>query len=68
MADKLKVVIIGCGRQGDEHSKGISSFADAELVGFYDVMPEAARLLSQKYGGTPYASLEEMLDKERPDA
>ncbi len=68
MADKLKVVIIGCGRQGDEHSKGISSFTDAELVGFYDVVPNAAKSLSQKYGGTPYENLEEMLDKERPDA
>ena len=68
MSDKLKVVIIGCGRQGDEHGKYISSFPDAKLVGFHDVIPEAAQKLAQKYGGNAYSNLAEMLDKEKPDA
>jgi len=68
MKDKLKVVIVGCGRQGREHSRGISTFPDAELVGFYDVVPEAAAALAKEFGGKPYSDLQEMLDSERPDA
>jgi len=48
--------------------QGITTFQDVDLVGFYDVVPEAAKSLSQKYGGvTTYSDLETMFNEAKPD-
>ncbi|MFP3219687.1 MAG: Gfo/Idh/MocA family oxidoreductase [Candidatus Marsarchaeota archaeon] len=68
MADKLKVVYVGCGGIAEAHARGVATFPDVQFAGFYDVVPEAARSFAQKYGGEAYPSVGEMLDKVKPDA
>ncbi|MGC9175394.1 MAG: Gfo/Idh/MocA family protein [Thermoprotei archaeon] len=68
MADKIRAAFVGCGGIADAHAKGMITFNDVELVGFYDVVPEAARSLSQKYGGVAvYSDIVTMINQAKPD-
>lgn len=68
MSDKLRVSFVGCGGIADAHAKGISTFQDVEIVGFYDAVKEAANSLSAKYGGVPvYDELATMINESKPD-
>ncbi|MGC8674747.1 MAG: Gfo/Idh/MocA family protein, partial [Thermoprotei archaeon] len=68
MADKVRAAFVGCGGIADAHAKGITTFQDVQLVGFYDVVPDAAKSLSQKYGGvTVYTDIESMFNEAKPD-
>lgn len=67
MAEQVCFGIIGCGVIGPTHAKAISGLPDARLVAVADVIAEQAQHLADRYGATPYANVQEMLDSEQLD-
>ena len=65
--NRLKSAIVGCGGIAQVHAAVLSHQETAELAAFCDIRPERAQKLAETYGGNPYGSLEEMLEKERVD-
>ncbi|GIV72588.1 Gfo/Idh/MocA family protein [Caldilinea sp.] len=56
-----KVGIIGTGSIADVHLDSWRRMPGVELVGYYDLVPEAATRAAQRYGGRSFASLEALL-------
>ena len=63
----MKAAIVGCGNIAAVHAKSISRLEEAELLAAADIRPERAEKYTEEYGCRAYGSLEEMLEKERPD-
>ena len=57
---KLKVAVIGAGMMGKNHIKTYKNMADVELVGVYDVFPEAAKSAAEMFGIKAFSSMEEV--------
>jgi UDP-N-acetylglucosamine 3-dehydrogenase len=57
----LKVGICGCGFIGKIHAKSWKAQPGAAFTGCFDASANAAGVLAQEYGGTAFASFEEML-------
>ena len=58
----VKVGIIGCGKITEvRHAPEYAENPEAQIVGFYDYVPEKAEKLAEQYGGTVYKSVEDML-------
>ncbi len=54
--------IIGCGKIAQvRHIPEYAEHQDAKLLGFYDINQERAGELARQYGGTAYATAEELL-------
>ena len=54
--------IIGCGKIAQvRHIPEYAEHKDAKLLGFYDINQERAAALAEQYGGTAYATVEELL-------
>ena len=54
--------IIGCGKIAQvRHIPEYAEHKAAKLLGFYDINKERAAALAQQYGGTAYATVEELL-------
>ena len=54
--------IIGCGKIAQvRHIPEYAENKDAKLLGFYDINKERAAALAEQYGGTAYATVEELL-------
>ena len=69
MADtKLRVAVVGCGNIAGPYAKTMQPFEQIELVGATDVDPQRAQQYVATYGGTAYASLEELLADDAVDA
>ncbi len=67
--EKIRFGIVGCGYQTTKNMAPAMSQSDsAYAVGFYDPERHRAESLSSKYGGTPYASLVELLADEKVEA
>ena len=47
--DMLKIALLGCGRIGALHAENIMANANANLCVVYDIIPDAAHFLAQKY-------------------
>ena len=61
--------IIGCGKIAQvRHIPEYAQHKDAKLVGFYDINQERAAALAEKYGGTAYATVEDLLANPEIDA
>jgi len=65
MAEKLRFGIIGCGVIGPTHAEAINSLPDAQLIAVADTIEARAQKLADKYNVTPYADIQEMLDREQ---
>lgn len=63
----MKSVIVGCGNIAAVHAASLDLLEGCELVGFADIKKERAESFAARYGGKAYASLEEMLQAEKPD-
>ncbi|HYF79050.1 MAG TPA: Gfo/Idh/MocA family oxidoreductase [Symbiobacteriaceae bacterium] len=61
----LGFAVIGCGRIAPNHGQAIAALEDAVLVAAADVIKERAVVYTDRFGGEPYMSYKEML--ERPD-
>jgi len=54
--------IIGCGKIAQvRHIPEYAENRDAKLLGFYDINQQRAAALAEQYGGTAYATVEELL-------
>ena len=61
--------IIGCGKIAQvRHIPEYAEHKDAKLVGFYDINQQRAAALAEQYGGTAYATVEELLSNPEIDA
>ena len=61
--------IIGCGKIAQvRHIPEYAEHKDAKLLGFYDINRERAAALAEQYGGTAYATVEELLANPDIDA
>lgn len=68
-ADRIGVVVIGTGGMGQLHAQNCAESPDAELVGLYDVVPEAARRVAAQFGVKKvYESLNDAVGESRADA
>lgn len=58
----VKVGIIGCGKISEvRHAPEYTENPNAEIVGYYDALPQRAQLLANMFGGQVYAGVEELL-------
>jgi predicted dehydrogenase len=68
-SDPIGVVVIGTGGMGQLHVQNCVESPDAELVGVYDVAPEAARRVAAQFGVKKvYESLIDAVGEPRADA
>ncbi len=67
MEKKLGFGIIGCGFISAHHAQAILHTEGAFLAGATDVHEENAQKFCQKFGGTPFRSVEEMLASDKVD-
>lgn len=66
--EKIKAAQIGCGGRNGAHFQKLSSFADVDIVGFCDIIPERAEARRNAYGsGKAYTDYVQMLDETKPD-
>ena len=66
--EKIKAAQIGCGGRNGAHFQKLSSFADVDIVGFCDIIPERAEARCKAYGsGKTYTDYVQMLDETKPD-
>lgn len=69
MSDKVKVVLVGCGRIATLHTRGYQNNPLGELHGVYDKNPGRAKEFAAEHGvGRVYASFEEVLADPAVDA
>ena len=66
--DNIRVGLIGAGVIAARHLGNLLTFDDVRVVGVADPVAERAAEQAGRCGATPYADVEEMLDRERPDA
>lgn len=64
---EYKVGIVGCGGIARVHAQSLKKLPGINLAAFADIRPERSAAFAQEYGGTAYAGLEEMLEKENLD-
>ncbi len=64
---KTRFALIGCGAIANKHVIAISRLADAEVVGAYDINPEAAKAFSKKCLIPSFTDIDEMVEKTNPD-
>lgn len=64
----MRIGIVGCGGIAATHATCIKKLSGLELVAYADNKIAKAEAFAKEYGGTPYASLEEMLENEKLDA
>lgn len=65
---RLRIGIVGCGGIAAAHIDAYKVSGAAEIVATCDVDENRAKALAEKVGGKGYSRLEEMLEKEKPDA
>ena len=65
---QIGVAFIGAGIVAEMHGRGVAANSRAELIGAYDPDQSRAKALTKKFGGSVFASLEELLADSRVDA
>ncbi len=67
MPDALRVGVAGCGRRGMEHAEALDGAAGLRLVGIADPVAASREGAARARSVPAYATLDELLDRERPD-
>ncbi len=62
-----RIGLIGCGGMGGTHAAGYQRIADAQVVGYADILPDRAQAFAGKYGGNAYPSVTDLLKAESLD-
>ena len=62
MSNTIKVAVIGAGMMGKNHLKTYKSMPGVELVGVYDIFPDACKAAAETFGIKAFASLQEVAD------
>lgn len=60
MSETLKVGVVGTGNMGKNHVRVLSTMAECQLVGCYDVNETLAKEQAQRYGIAAFGSPEEL--------
>lgn len=60
MSNNLKVAVIGAGMMGKNHLKTYKNLQGVELVGVYDIFPQAAQAAAEMFGIKAFSSMEEV--------
>ena len=60
MTNTIKVAVIGAGVMGKNHLKTYKSLQGVELIGVYDIFPEAAKAAAEMFGIKAFSSMEEV--------
>lgn len=60
MTDNIKVAVIGAGMMGKNHLKTYKGLNGVELVGVYDIFPDACKAAAETFGIKAFSSLEEV--------
>ena len=60
MTNTIKVAVIGAGMMGKNHIKTYKNMQGIELVGVYDVFPEASKAAAEMFGIKAFSSMEEV--------
>ena len=60
MTDNIRVAVIGAGMMGKNHLKTYKTLNGVELVGVYDIFPEACKAAAEAFGIKAFSSLEEV--------
>lgn len=60
MTNTVKVAVIGAGMMGKNHLRTYKAMQGVELVGVYDVFPEAAKAAAEMFGIKAFSSMEEV--------
>jgi predicted dehydrogenase len=64
MADRIKVLVVGCGNMGKSHARAYHKLDNFEIVGLVSRNPESRNQLSEELGGYPtFESLESAFKK-----
>jgi predicted dehydrogenase len=63
----LNVAIVGCGKIADDHASQIRRVREAQLSAFFDAEPLMAEQMRDRFGGTTYTDLGELLSRAKPD-
>lgn len=63
----MKISLVGCGGISSAHIDAIQNSQDAQLISVADIELERAKKVAEETGAVPYASLDAMLDAEKPD-
>jgi predicted dehydrogenase len=58
----MKIGLIGCGYLGKIHAKCIKEVKNVDLVGVYDISPEAAEETAEKFFTTAYFDLQALIE------
>ena len=59
----IKVAVIGAGMMGKNHLKTYKTLNGVELVGVYDIFPEACKSAAETFGIKAFSSLEEIANE-----
>ena len=65
--ERFRVGLVGCGGIAQVHGQVLRELEGVTLTACADIRPERAEAFSEKFGATPYPSLEEMLEQEQLD-
>ena len=60
MTKSIKVAVIGAGMMGKNHMKTYKNLNGVELIGVYDIFPEAAKAAAETFGIRAFSSMEEV--------
>ena len=60
MTKNIKVAVIGAGMMGKNHMKTYKGLNGVDLVGVYDIFPEAAKAAAETFGIKAFSSMEEV--------
>lgn len=60
MNNNIRVAVIGAGMMGKNHLKTYKSLNNVELVGVYDIFPDACKAAAETFGIKAFSSLEEV--------
>ena len=60
MTDNIKVAVIGAGMMGKNHLKTYKGLNGVDLIGVYDIFPDACKAAAETFGIRAFSSLEEV--------
>lgn len=63
---KIRFALIGCGAIANKHLAAIKRLHEAEVVGAYDIDPQATNNFGEKYLIPAFTNVEEMVEKTEP--
>ena len=68
MADRLRVLVAGCGNMGTSHARAYHKMDEFEIVGLISRTPASRERLSAELGGLPmFGDYYEALEATKPD-